>query len=157
MPEITKITHEVPEFIKHERSLLWYIVAFLIAGGLVTYAILSGNFLFAVIVVLIGVIIVLTSFREPRKLSFEIDPMGVAVGGKRYKFTDFKDFSIIYNPPETNTLYLEFRMPLRERLSVQLGDMDPNEVREYLMNFLKEDLEREQESLSDILSRLLKF
>ena len=79
------------------------------------------------------------------------------MGGKKYDFTEFKDFSIIYQPPEISTLYLEFRMPFRERLSVQLGELNPNEVRAYLLNFIAEDLEREEESLSDILSRILRF
>jgi len=157
MPEATKITHEVLEFTKHDRGLLWYVIALLIGAALLVYSIMTGNFLFAVILVLIGVVMILMSFNEPRTIRLEIDPSGVRLGGKKYSYNQFKEFSIIYQPPEINTLYLEFKMPFRERLSIPMGDLDPNIVRTYLLNFIQEDLERDEESLTDILSRTLKF
>jgi len=157
MPEATKITHEVPEYIKQERGVLWYAIAVLLGAALIVYAIMNGNFLFAVILVLAGVVMILMSLNEPRMIRLEIDPSGVRLGGKKYSYNQFREFSIIYQPPEINTLYLEFRLPLRERLSIPLGDIDPNVIRNYLLNFITEDLERDEESLTDILSRTLKF
>lgn len=157
MPEASKITHEVNEYEKKPRSLTWYIVAVLVGASLLVYAIMTSNFMFAIILVLIGVVMILTSLNEPRKLALEIDPTGVRLGNKKYSYNQFREFSIIYQPPEVNTLYLEFRMPFRERLSIPLGDINPNAVREYLLNFIEEDLEREDESLSDILSRTFRF
>ena len=157
MPEATKIIHEVPEFNNHDRGPLWYFVAILIGAACLIYAIMTGNFLFAVILVLIGVTMILMGINEPRNVKLEIDPTGLRLGTKKYSFNQFKDFSIIYQPPEVNTLYIEFRMPLRERLSIPMGDLDPNIVRNYLLNFIEEDLDRDEESLSDILSRTLKF
>lgn len=157
MPEATKIVHEVPEFLKHDRGMLWYVVVTLLGAACLIYAVMTGNFLFAVILVLISVVMILMGINEPKNIRLEIDPTGVRIGTKKYSFTQLKDFSIIYQPPEVNTLYFEFRMPLRERLSIPMGDLDPNIVRNYLLNFLEEDLERDDESLSDILSRTLKF
>jgi len=157
MPEATKIIHEVSEFSKHDRGLLWYFIVILLGAACLVYAIMTGNFLFAVILVLISVVMILMGLNEPRNVKLEIDPTGVRLGTKKYSFTQLKDFSIIFQPPEINTLYLEFRMPLRERLSIPMGDLDPNIVRNYLLNFLEEDLDRDDESLSDILSRTLKF
>jgi len=152
-----KIELEVPEFTKYERSLLWYVIAIIIGVALLIYSIITSNFLFAVILVLITVIIIIMSFNQPRMLKTVIDPTGIRIGGKKYEYSKFKSFSVIYQPPEINTLYLEFNMPLRDRISIQLGDTDPNEVREYLLNYLEEDLERDDESLSDITSRIAKF
>lgn len=152
-----KIELEVSEYTKYERSLLWYVITFAVGAGLLIYAILTSNFLFAVILVLITVIIIIMSFNQPRILKMVIDPTGIRIGGKKYEFRKFKNFSVIYEPPDVNTLYLEFDMPLRDRLSIPLGDADPNMVREYLLNYIVEDLERDDESLTDITSRIAKF
>jgi len=152
-----KIQLEIPEYTKYERSLLWYVVAILLDAGLLVYAIMTSNFLFAVILVLITVIIIIMSFNQPRILKMTMDPTGIRIGGKKYEYRKFKNFSVIYEPPEVNTLYLEFNMPLRDRLSIPLGDIDPNNVREYLINYIEEDLERDDETLSDITSRIAKF
>ena len=40
-------------------------------------------------------------------------------------------------------------------ISIQLGDIDPNAVREYLLKFLKE--ERREEPLVSTITRLLRF
>jgi hypothetical protein len=157
MPQATKIVCEVPEFEKYERSFLWYIAAIVVGIALLAYAVLTSNFLFAIILVLISVIAVLMSFREPKMIKLEIDPTGVRLGTKKFGYNQFKQFSIVYQPPHINTLYLEFRMPLRERISLPMGEIDPNAVRNYLINFIEEDLEREEESLTDVLSRILKF
>ena len=44
---------------RHERGPVWYAIAFLIGLSLVLYAIVTRNFLFAIVVVMAGVIIAL--------------------------------------------------------------------------------------------------
>lgn len=124
---------------------------------MLVYSIATSNFLFAIIIVLIVVVMILSAVREPKNIKFELGLTGVKVDTKNYNYNQFKNFAIVYQPPEVNSLYLEFKMPFRERLSVPMGEMNPNNVRTHLAKFIEEDLEREDETLSDILSRILKL
>lgn len=153
----TKINWQAPEFMKYERSLLWYLIFFIVGGLLLAYAIYTSNFLFAIILTLIAIVLIFSSFRQPRNFNVEIGQTGIKIGTRNYPYSQFRNFSIVYQPPEINTLYIEFKAPLRERLSLSMGELNPNQVRSYLLQYIIEDLEREEESLTDILSRILRF
>ena len=54
---------EYPSFEKHRRGTMWYIIAMLITGALIVYAVVTSNFLFAVLIVLIAFIIFVHDMR----------------------------------------------------------------------------------------------
>ncbi|MBU0646558.1 hypothetical protein KJ611_03780 [Patescibacteria group bacterium] len=148
---------EVDEFMKHDRSPAWYIVAAVIGLSLIIYAVATANFLFAVIMLMIGIIILISSFTEPNAIEVFITTMGVVVGDSFYEYKDIKDFAVIYEPPEVNLLYLNFKSPWQPVMAIPLKELDPNTVREILLNYLAEDLEQEEERLTDVLRRLYKL
>jgi len=160
---------EVPEYDKHERTKHWYTWA-LIAGGflLVTsffsvsffpFSIsYSPNFLFALIVIIGAIVIILNDGREPDLVAITITDEGVIVGRKFYDYDDLKDFSIIYKPrEEIKNLYIEFKNPLKHRLSIPLLDMNPLPIRDTLLKYLPEDLDRLHPPASEGLARLFKL
>jgi len=79
------------------------------------------------------------------------------VGTKFYPFSELEKYWIIYNPPEVKTLYFEPKNIIKHRLSVPLLDADPLLIRSYLNQYLFEDLDVEEEPLSDRLGRILKM
>ncbi|MFH1030853.1 MAG: DUF5673 domain-containing protein [bacterium] len=146
-----------PEFVKYERSKRWYIIAGAIVIMLMVYSIFSYNFLLAVIIVMTIMIVLMREKVAPKKIKFSITERGIEIGASFHPFRDIKRFSIIYQPPEVKTLYLEFRFKLKPRFSVQLEDQNPNDIRKILKEYLEEDLDRESESVSDALGRWLKI
>ena len=62
------VSWEVDEYPQHERSRMWYILASVVGIGLIVYAVLTSNFLFAVIILMIAVIMVLSMFTKPEKI-----------------------------------------------------------------------------------------
>ncbi|MFA5021379.1 MAG: hypothetical protein WC517_04995, partial [Patescibacteria group bacterium] len=54
-------------------------------------------------------------------------------------------------------LYVEFKNPLKGRLVIPLDGQDAVAIRDYLLRFLAEDLEREAEPISEQLRRFLKL
>jgi hypothetical protein len=152
------ISWHIPEYITHERSKKWYIVAGVVAFAFLVYSFFSHNFLFAVIVIIAVLLYVLNHGNEPMRVGVSLTDEGVVIGRKFYEYDDLKDFSVLYKPKlGIKNLYFEFKNGLRHRLSIPLEDMDPILVREFLLKYLHEDLERTDMPLSESLTRLFKL
>ncbi|HLD18182.1 MAG TPA: hypothetical protein VJB99_03880 [Patescibacteria group bacterium] len=150
-------TWQIDEYPAHQRSRFWYIGWGTIGFILLVYAIATANFLFAVILLMGAVVTLLSSFRPPGKLDVAVTTAGILVGGGFYAYPSIKRFSLVYNPPEVKLLYLDFEKPWLPLLSIPLEEVDPNRVREALLPFCVEDLERTDESLTDVLRRVYKL
>lgn len=149
---------KIPEYDKHVRSKSWYIVASAVALLLLFYAFMSANFLFAVIIVVVTLVVVLHDGQEPDKVDFSITDEGVTVGRKFYDYDEIKDFSIVYKPKQgIKNLYFEFKTTIRPRLSISLEKTDPLPIRENLLKYLPEDLERTDQPLSEALARFFRL
>ena len=145
------------EYPNHIRSRTWFILSSIAAIGLIIYAIFTNNFLFAVIILLAGVITLLSVFRQPEKIDVAITSTGVVIGPAFYEYKDIKDFSVAYRPPEFKILYFDFFKPWLPLMSIPLEDTDPNLVRECLLPFCLENLERTNETLTDTVRRVYKL
>lgn len=152
------IAWQVPEYEKYERSRKWYVVAAGVAGLMLVYSLFTANFLFALIIIMTAVVIVINDGKEPDKVEIVIADEGIQVGKKIYEYEDFQDFSILYKPNSgLKNLYFEFKNPVKPRISIPLLEQNPLQIREKLLNYLKEDLERDKEPLSEGLGKMLKF
>lgn len=156
LPE--SITWEFPEYEKHERGRNWYIIAGVIAVGLIVYAILSANYFFALIILIVGFIIALWQYNEPLIINFSIEPDGVRLVDKFYSYHRFKDFSIVYKPEDKiKNLYFEYKNGFHPRLVIALHNTNPIIVRNYLLRCLPEDLERQDASFSEGFGKIFKI
>lgn len=150
------ISWNVLEHPNYQRGFAWYFCFIAIAVGFLIYAVLTHNFLFAFIVIMFGIIFLIHAGREPIVLNFALTEKGVVLGEKVYLWRELKKFYIIYEPPEVKTLYFEFA-GMRPRLSIPLDDQEPVKVREILLKFLREDLGKIEEPISEWLGRVLKI
>jgi hypothetical protein len=152
------IQWQITEYEKHTKNRLWYIIAAVIALGLIAYAVFTRNYLFALIIVIIAFIIVTRDSQEPIAVTFSIEQNGIRVGQRLYDYETFKNFSVVFRPNDNiRGLYLNFKNTMRPHLSVPLKEANPVEVRNYLLRFLSEDLERNDAPLSEGLSKALKL
>lgn len=151
------VNWEVDEYAQHERSRMWYILAGLIGIGLIIYAVLTSNFLFAIIVLMTAVIMLISMFMKPEKIPVIVTTTGIIVGDTYYDYQSIRDFSIVYDPPDVKLLYLDFFAMAHPLLSISLEDVDPNIVRENLLPFCLENFKRNQEDLTDVMRRLYKL
>ncbi|MFA6098868.1 MAG: hypothetical protein WCV50_03780 [Patescibacteria group bacterium] len=147
-----------PEFIKHKRKFGWYVIVFILIGALMIFAILTSNPLFAILIFLFVIIYFFRTRREPATLEVIINEDGVSIGEKTfYIWKQIKSFWIIYEPPEVKNLYLDFKSGLRPSISISLENQNPLRIRKILSEYLPEDIEKENESFSDGLQRMLKL
>lgn len=152
------ISWEVPEYHKHDRSRWWYILFAAICIGLIIQAVLTANFLFAVILVIAGFVMIINDARHPAPVLFSITTEGIVIGRKFYDYDQIKHFAIVYKPAENlKRLYFEFKHAAKPRLSVALFDVNPLFLREHLGKYISEDAERTDEPTSEFLGRILKL
>jgi hypothetical protein len=148
----------IPEYDKHERTKRWYIISAIVGLFFIIYSFFSGNFLFAAIVIIGALVIMIHDGQEPIKIDFSITDEGLIVGKKFYDYDFIKDFSIVYKPNQNiKNLYFEFKNVVRPRLSIPLGNMNPLPIRENLLKYLPEDLERTDQPLSEALAKMFKL
>jgi hypothetical protein len=153
---VGEVLHEwsVPEYEQHLRNTAWFVIMGVLGFAFIAYAIFTGNFLFALIIVLFAIIIFLQSHQEPIIIPFRITELGLVVNNRFYTFSELNKFYIIFNPDdEVRMLYIEMASAMRPQLRIPLMDMDPNEVRMTLREFMEEDLEKEEEPFSDMFAR----
>ncbi len=169
--KVQYLSWQVPEYDKHERGKKWYIIAtivlivflffcfFEINSWKIVFLGTNSNFIFALILIISAIITIINDGQKPNMVDFKIGPEGVNIGKKFYDYDELKHFSVIYKPNmDIKHLYLEFKNSLtRPRLSIHLMDQDPITVRNYLLRYLDEDLERVVPPSSEQLTKLLKL
>lgn len=146
------------EYSRHDRGTLWHILMITVGLILVIYALVTDNFLFALIIILFGIILFLQSHQDAPQVPFAITELGIVVGARFYAYSEFESFYIIMNPLENvSTLFLDTKSALRPTIRVPLLDNDPLEIRTTLREFLVEDIEKEEEPLSETVARRWKI
>ncbi len=172
MPTKSKnyIKWQVPEYRIPQRSNTWYIATLAIAILLLLTCFFTirnwrlvwlgydANFLFAVIIVIAGAIMITNEKREPQMIDIKLEPEGININTRFYDYDRLRHFSVIYKPKQSlKNLYIEFKNPVIPRLSIPLRSLDPLMVRNYLVRYLDEDLERTDPPLSEQLTKWLKL
>ncbi len=161
---------QVPEYHAPERSKSWYIIAlifiviclflsfFTVNSWKVEFLGYNSNFLFALILIMAAIITIFNESRPPMIVDIELGPEGIKTGSKFYDYDEIKHFSVIYKPKQSvKSMYLEFKNSIRPRLAIPLRRMDALTVRNYLVRYLDEDLERTDAPLSEQLTKLFKL
>ena len=161
---------QIAEYKKHEHSRNWYIAAgvfaliclffsfFTFSAGHIVFLGLASNFLFALIIILAAIVVIMNDSQTPAMVDFELGPEGVKIGRTFYDYDVLKNFAVLYKPKEgIKNLYIEFKNTMHLRLSVPLRRMDALTVRNFLVRYLDEDLERNNPPLSEQLTKLLKL
>jgi len=158
MTNETSLIHwTVPEYHVHDRSTRWYMLASLIGTALFVFSIFSANYLFAIIIIVVAITMILQERTDAPMIEFSINKGGISLGAKEYEYGMFKNFWIYYEPSEAKTLFFEFKNGVRPRLSIPIENKNPLRIRSLLLQFLTEDIDRENEPLSEQLTRLLKL
>jgi len=115
------------------------------------------NPLFVVLIVLFIIIYFYTERLGAPKISFAITEDGLVIQNKLVEYKELENFYIIYYPPGIKNLYFQRKNHFKPPITIPLEDQNPVRIRETLLNFLAEDLDKEEEPVSDGISRALKL
>lgn len=145
------------DYVKYKKNISWYLISFLILAVAVAWSIYVANYFFALFLVLFYLVVIMYEFKEPETVDCLITNDGLKYGRNFFFYKDIDNFFIIYRDNGPKNLYLDFKNPLKGRLIINLDGLNAVKIREFLLQFLKEDLEREAEPLSERLSRWLRI
>ena len=153
-----KIHHNwnIKEYEEHERGIWWYVIAIMFTSFAIIYGVWSGNFLFALIIVLFSIIVYLQMHQKAPETYFAISELGIVIGEKIYTYNEFEEFYIIFND-EVKILILETKSLLRPKITIDLHDQEPIEIRHTLRAYLRENIEKEEEPATNALARRWKL
>ena len=152
-----KITWTAADHIKVERSTDWFWILGIVTIGAAMLAIYFNNILFAFLLGIGVFTIFIQSHSEPKDQNFEINRKGVAVGETLYPFSTLESFWVIDEDGwDRDRILIKSKKTLMPMIIVPLGeDNDPDEVREYLLEYLDE--EHMEESFFEKVAILLGF
>lgn len=146
---------EAEEYPHYEKPKDWYWALGIVSLGFFALAIIMGNVLFAILVILGGLAVGIHGAKKPRRITFAITSRGIKADKTLYPFDNLKHFWINYDPPYIRDLYLISKKTIQPLITIPLGNTDPNEVREHLIQILEE--KEIEESLFDTIARFLRF
>ncbi|OGE79127.1 MAG: hypothetical protein A2751_05815 [Candidatus Doudnabacteria bacterium RIFCSPHIGHO2_01_FULL_46_14] len=154
--EKKEIIWSAPEFIHYPKGPKWYLVLGIFGALLVGYFFFKKDFLTAMMFILLFLMAFFFSRAKPRQMRIILGPRGVTMNDSHIPYQQVKTFWLVYEPPDIKTVNFETSAYLNRFLTLQLEDQNPSEVRDFLLDYLPEDLDRE-ERISDKISRTLKF
>lgn len=142
------------EFPYWPKSKEWFVAVGILSCALIGVSILTKNFLLGVMAPLVFFLLSVYGAKRPRKLTCIITTAGVIIGNRIWKFEELQSFWIFYEPLHKE-ISIENKALLLPRLSLPLGELDPNTARGILIKFLPE--KEHHEPITDIWMRRLRF
>ncbi|NQU99784.1 MAG: hypothetical protein HQ538_03520 [Parcubacteria group bacterium] len=156
-PEEVLMEWSAPEFVQYSKPKSWYISLLIIAIALIVCSIITSNFLLTIIVIFLAIIVNSLTRKKPKQLDVAITKKGVKVNEKLYTFTDdLGSFWILYDPPDLKILNFKRQQRFLPEISIQLEKQNPLKIREFLLEYLEEEMEKE-EHMADRVSRRIGF
>lgn len=143
-----------------ERNHNWYMAVGFLSLVMIGFSLFSStkNYIFALIIILFTIILVLQYNRGEERVVFVIGDKGIGIGKKWYDYEELKHFAIVHKPEDNvKNLYFDFQQTFKHQLSIPLYDNDPAQIRETLLKYLKEDIKRVDEPMSEKIARALKL
>jgi len=138
----------------HDRSNEWFwaVGIFTVAGAvLATY---FGNLILAILIVLIGFTAVLQGHTRPRVIEFRISRKGVAAGETMYPFSTLESFWVIDEEIDDRIILKSQKMMMPYIIiPFDSTKVDPEEIREYLLEYLDEE-EMEEPVMQRVMENL---
>ncbi len=145
-----------PRYLRYERSWLWFVLLFVICGGLALYGYETDSLTMAIVFVLLPFVLVLEHRKKPDMVTVIVSEYGIRFGDKLLPYSSIEHFWILHNPPFVNEIHLETDSKMHKEYVIQLMNLDPTELRQFLVTQI---LESEGKHLSFLegLSRILRL
>ena len=152
----TEISWTAPEFIHQPKGSLWFILVGVADLVLIIYFLFQRDYLTALLFLLLGLVTFYFARLPAKNLHIQIGPKGLKLNQIQIPYQKLKKFWIVYEPPIIKTLNFETTAYFNRFLTLQLEDKNPLPIRELLLKYIPEDLER-GEQIDDKIARTLKF
>ena len=143
------------EFEPHEKSNDWFWILGIVAVVGALIAIVLGNTLFAILIIIGGFIVGVYATKHPDTLRCVVDRRGVHVSGHSYLYKDIDTFWIDESREHKTKLLMTLKNRLALQVAIPLENVDIDELHEYLSAYVHE--EEQAESVVEQIMEWLKI
>jgi hypothetical protein len=150
--ENEQIRWEAPEYTHREKNREWYISFCIIALALFIAALLFKNILFSIVIALIVLAVGLNIKRLPETFLFEANRVGIIINKRFYPYSFLYSFWVDRTEPESPKLLVTSKKLLMPMIIIPLGEQNPDELRNFLANYLPE-----QELMEPLSHKILEY
>jgi hypothetical protein len=133
-----KISWSAPEFNYTPKGPDWYWMVGLTTLALVVTALVSGNILFAIILVIGSISIAIQSSQKPEVINIKATDQGVQVADTLYPFSSLRSFWVV-NTPHEKKLLLRSEKTYMPYVVIPIEEVNPENVRHFLLQYLPEE------------------
>lgn len=132
------LSWKAPEFIKQQKTQLWDIGIAIITGLFILWGILKPDITLIILAGLGGGLLWHFGKQDPKETMFSIRTDGIQINHLFYSYQRLNSFWIFHEPPHLTELVLRTKRSITPLVHLNLGPVDPAEVRKILKEHLSE-------------------
>lgn len=151
MAKAQNISWQAEEYIVHDRNTGWYIGLFIIGAALIALAVFLKWWTFLTLVILSIITILISTFKPPRKINYQLDSKGLKEGDRLHEFDNFKAFGILKEGSHFSAVLIP-----KKRFGLSVKVYFPGDTGEVIVDTLGAHLPMEEVKL-DFLDRIVNF
>ena len=143
------------EFEHREKNFGWYVTYVIVVLLLIAYELYGRDYFAAISFFIIGGIALFFLRMHPREVEIEINDRGIRIENTLIPFMNIRHFWIAGHIHGQN-LHIETTAYLNRIMIIQLGETDPDQARQALLQFIPE-APRTKESPAQRIARRLRM
>ena len=149
------IEWETLEFEPHEKTNDWYWILGIVAVVGAIIAIVFGNTLFGILIILSGFVIGIYASKHPDTLHCVVDRRAIYVNNVTYLHKDIDTFWIDETREHKTKLLLTLKNRFSFQVAIPIANVDIDELHEFISAYVHE--EEQNESLTEQVMDFLKI
>lgn len=139
--EKNPISWEALEYEHKEKGRDWYWALGIITASMVIIALMLGNYVFAIVLIVSGLALGISASRKPKLVLFELEKTGLHIDEKFTPYGSLKSFWVENNNHVDGISKLIFkpRSSGGHLIVIPIEGVHPEDVRDYLLDMLLEE------------------
>ena len=128
------------EYVHTEKNSDWYWALGLIAVAGALFALMSGNVLFAVLILIASFVLALFATIKPKHIEFAVTQRGIRIDNELLPYNSLESFAVDeISPNHIPKLIIESKKLFSPHIVIPIEEVSPDDVHDFLMNYLPED------------------
>ena len=152
-PQARAITWEAPEHYYQDKKSDWYLILGVVVIAIAVAAIMFGNVLFALLVIVSGVTLAVAAAKRPRVIPFGVSVRGVKIDEDIHLYTTLKAYCIDEEDPRGPQLIIQTQKRFTPLIVIPIPTEYVDDVEDIIRDRLAEK-HLEQPVFMQILERL---
>jgi len=124
---------------KREHTASWYIIAGIATISLAVWGFLTQIYALSVVIVILAGVYLLIENNAPDNADAVVNENGVGVGGMFYDYGQIENFGLIFDDQVPKFLQISLKAKGLRLIQIPFSqDINPSEIRAFLLNYLPE-------------------